>query len=252
VSRRAGAIPLTVLSAAVFIAACVEVPTGANDVLSIQFDPLPSPSVVVGDSLRDTLGVVRGLTITAFNYSGTEVENPQVRFSTVDRGIRVDSLTGIVTGDSVRSGARIFATLRGLTVTAPLAVVLRPDTVIESNARDSLSYSVLDTTANVSAPLGVKVLHRTATDTSAVASYLVSFQIVSPSDTALARLVADNRARSSLDTTDASGVAGRRVKLDVTRLTTLVDSVIVNAFVRYRGANVPGSPMRLVLKVKPQ
>jgi hypothetical protein len=92
----------------------------------------------------------------------------------------------------------------------------------------------------------------TATDTSAVASYLVSFQIVSPADTALASLVGDNRARSSLDTTDASGVAGRRVKLDVTRLTTLVDSVIVNAFVRYRGANVPGSPMRLVLKVKPQ
>ena len=251
-SKRAGAIPLTILSAAVFIAACVEVPTGANDVLSIQFDPLPSPSVVVGDSLRDTLGVVRGLTVTAFNYSGTEIENPPVTFSTIDRGIKVDSVTGIVTGDSVRSNARIFATVRGLTVTAPLAVTFRPDTVIESNSRDSLSYSVLDTAANVSAPMGVKVLHKTATDSAAVASYLVSFQIISPADTVLARLVGDNRARSSLDTTDASGVAGRRIKLDVTRLTALVDSVIVHAFVRYKGANVPGSPMRLVLKVKPQ
>ena len=251
-SRRAGAIPLTIVSVAVLIAACVELPTGANDVLSIQFNPLPSPSVVLGDELRDTLGAVQGLSVQAFNYSGTEIENPPVTFSTVDRGIRVDSVTGIVTGDSVRSNARIFATVRGLTASTLIAVVPRPDTVAESNSRDSLSYSVLDTTANVSAPIGVKVLHAVPGDTAAVASYLVSFQITSPGDTALARLVTDNGARSSLDTTDASGVATRRIRLDVTRLTNLVDSVIVQAFVRYRGANVRGSPARLVLKVKPR
>ena len=251
-SRRAGAIPLTILSGAIFIAACVEIPTGANDVLSIQFNPLPAPGVVIGDSLRDTLGIVQPLRVTAFNYSGTEIENPPVTFSAIDRGITVDSVTGIVRGDSVRSNARIVATVRGLTVTAQVAVVQRPDTLGEANSRDSLSYSVLDTAANVSAPIGVKVLHTTATDTTGVASYLVSFQIISPGDTVLARLVGDGSARSSLDTTDASGVAGRRIKLDVTRLTNLVDSVIVQAFVKYRGVNVRGSPARLVLKLKPK
>jgi len=251
-SRRAGAIPLTLLSGAILIAACTEIPTGANDVLSIQFNPLPAPGVVVGDSLRDTLGVVQGLRVTAFNYSGVEIENPPVKFSTLDRGITVDSITGIVTGDSVRSNARILATVRGLAVSTQVAVVLRPDTVTQPNSRDSLSYSVLDTASNISAPIGVRVLHTTPTDTSGVASYLVSFQIVSPGDTLLARLFGDGTSRSSLDTTDASGIAGRRIKLDVTRLTNLVDSVIVQAFVRYRGANVPGSPARLVLKVKPK
>jgi hypothetical protein len=195
---------------------------------------------------------VQGVSITAFNFSGVEIENPPVTFSTVDRGIKVDSVTGIVTGDSVRSNARIFATVRGLTVMSQVAVVPLPDTVAPSNSRDSLSYSVIDTASNISPSIGVKVLHTTATDTTAVASYLVSFQIISPGDTVLARLVRDGGARSSLDTTDASGVAARRIKLDVTRLTSAVDSVIVHAFVKYRGVNVRGSPARLVLKVKPK
>jgi hypothetical protein len=80
----------------------------------------------------------------------------------------------------------------------------------------------------------------------------VSFRIVSPPDTAFARLVNDAGARSSIDTTDAAGIAKRRVKLDVTRLTSLTDSVIVQATVKYRGVNVRGSPARLVLKVKPK
>jgi hypothetical protein len=244
-------VPLTLISVAMLIAACVEVPTGANDVLSMQFNPLPSPSVVVGDSLRDTLGVVQGLSVTAFNYSGDEIANPPVSFSTVDRGIKVDSLTGIVSGDSARSSARVFATVRGLTISVPVAVVLRPDSVAGSNARDSLAYSVLDT-ANISPAIGVKVLHVTASDTTAVSSYLVSFQIVTPTDTAFVKLVGDNGARSSLDTTDASGIAGRRIKLDVSRITSARDSVIVQAFTKYRGVNISGSPTRLVLLLKPK
>lgn len=252
-SRSGAAIPLTVIAGAILLAACTEIPSGANDILSFQFDPLPSPSVVVGDSLRDTLGVVRGITLKAYNFSGTEVPSPPVTFHALDRGIRVDSVTGVVRGDSVRSSARVVATLRALSGTVLVAVTQKPDTVRGSNARDSLAYSVVDT-ANISNELSVRVLTyspASATDSS-VGSYLVSFQIISPSDTALARLVTDNGARSSIDTTNAGGVAGRKIRLDVARLTSLVDSVIVQAFVKYRGINVRGSPARLVLKVKPK
>jgi hypothetical protein len=240
------------MSGAILFAACVEIPTGANDILSFEIDPLPSPSVVVGDSLRDTLGVVRGITLRAFNYSGTEVDNPGVTFTAVDRGVKVDSNTGVVTGDSVRSGARILATVRELTAITSITVSLKPDTVIGSNDRDSLLYALTDT-ASTSSALAVRVLsYSPALVDSSVASYLVSFAIVSPGDTALARLVNENGGRSSLDTTDASGVAGRRIRLNITRLTSLTDSVIVQAFVKYRGVNVRGSPARLVLKVKPR
>lgn len=249
---RAGAIPIGFISGVILLAACVEIPTGANDVLSMQLNALPAPSVVVGDTLRDSSGVVSPIGITAYNYSGDSATSPVVRFSVLDRGIRVDSVTGIVIGDSVRSTARVLARLNGLTATAVLAVTLRPDTVGLSNGRDSLSYSLTDSTANLSPAIGIRVVHGAGASDSVVASYFVSFRIVSPTTTGLAELVADNGRASASDTTDASGIASRRIKLDPTKLTTVIDSVIVQASVKYRGANVKGSPARLVLKVKPK
>ena len=251
-SKSGAAIPLTVIAGAILLAACTEIPSGANDILSFQFDPLPSPSVVFGDSLRDSLGVVRGITLKAYNFSGTEIPDLPVTFRAVDRGIRVDSVTGVVIGDSVRTSARVVANLGALSGTVTIAVSQKPDTVRGSNAFDSLAYSVIDT-LNISSELSVRVLTYTpvAADSS-VGSYIVSFRVASPADTALAKLVNDNGARSTIDTTNSSGIAGRKIKLDVTRLTNLVDSVIVQAFVKYRGVNVRGSPARLVLKVKPK
>ena len=251
-SRRAGAIPLGFICGAILLAACVEIPTGADDVLSMQINPLPAPSVVVGDTLRDSTGVVAPVRITAFNFNGDEIATPAARFFAVDRGIRVDSLTGIVRGDSVRTSARIQVSLDGLNATVPITVTLRPDTVTLSNGRDSLSYSLTDTTANVSPAIGVKVLHGVAAADSAVASYFVSFRIVSPTTVGLALLVDDSRRSSSADTTDASGIASRRIKLDPAKLLSVTDSVIVEASVKYRGANIKGSPAKLVLKVKPK
>ena len=250
--RRGGAFPLRLFAGAVLVAACVEIPTGADEILSFQVEPLPSPSVVLGDSLRDTLGVAKAITLKAFNFSGQEVANPPVSFAAVDRGIRVDSVRGFVLGDSVQSGARIVATLNGLTSTTRIAVTLRPDTIFGSPERDTLEYSLVDT-LNVSPAIGVKVKSTSEVRSdSSVASYLVSFRILSPPDTALAQLVNDNNVRSSLDTTDASGIAARKIKLNVSKLATLEDSIVVQAFVKYRGVNVRGSPARLVLIVRPK
>lgn len=245
------AIPLTIFAGALLLASCVEIPSGANDILSAQFDPLPSPAVVVGDTLRDTLGAVRPVTVTAYNYNGDIVTNPGFRFSTVDRGIRVDSSTGLVIGDSVRSSARIFAASKQIRTIGTIAVTLRPDSVAASNDRDSLAYSLTDT-ANISNGIGVRVVHVEALTASAVASWIVSFRVVSPADTALARLVGETGARSSVDTTDSGGNASRRLRLNVSKLVNPVDSIIVQATVKYRGKNVNGSPRRLVLKVKPK
>jgi hypothetical protein len=251
VSRRAGAIPLGFIAGAILLAACVDIPTGADEVLSMQVNPLPWPSVVVGDTLRDSTGVVRPVSVTAFNFSGDLITTPEVRFSALDRGIRVDSLTGVVVGDSIRSAARILAKLNGLTPTTNIAVTLRPDTVTLFNGRDSLSYSIADTTSNLSPALGVRVLHGATLD-SGVVAWFVSFRILSPTTAGLAQLVDDNRRASSADTTDATGVASRRIKLDPTKLVSAVDSVIVQASIKYRGISVKGSPARLVLKVKPK
>ena len=242
--------PLAVIASAILLA-CTDIPTSAGEVLSFQFVPLPSPGVIIGDSLRDSLGVVTPVRVRGFNYQGDTIETLDVRFAAVDAGIQVDSLTGIVTGDSVLSAARIQASVKGLSGFASIAVTYRPDSVTGSNARDSLSYSLTDSTLNVSAPIGVRVLHGALGDTS-VAAWRVSFLITGVADTAMAQLIDDGGARSLMDTTDASGVGARRLRIDVKHLVSPVDSVIVQAFVRYRGVNVRGSPMRLVLKVKPK
>jgi hypothetical protein len=252
VRRSAAALPLTLVASAIVLA-CTEIPTGADDVLSFQLNALPSPSVVVGDTLRDSTGVVAPLTVTAFNYENDEVENVTARFRATDARVRVDSVTGVVIGDSVSTTpSRVLATFENFTAFLNIPVTLRPDTIVAANDRDSLAYSLTDTASNLSNPLGVRVLHGLTTTDSAVQFYRVAFEVVSPADTALARLVNDSRVRSSVDTTGSDGIATRRLRIDVSRLTSAQDSVIVRAHVRYRGQHVRGSPMRLVLKLKPK
>jgi hypothetical protein len=92
-----------------------------------------------------------------------------------------------------------------------------------------------------------------------VTSYIVSFAIVyKPPPTSqdqpnLADLVNDAGKLSLVDTTDASGIAGRKIRLHPGGLssTTQVDSIIVNATAKFRGVPVSGSPVRLVLVFQP-
>ena len=240
---------LALMTLSAVVLACTEIPTGNDQILSFSVNPLPSPSVVVGDQLRDSLGVVRPITVTAFDFQGDTAVPPKIRFFATGRGITVDSLTGVVTGDSVQTAARIIVAVGSIQAPVTVGVTLKPDTMVASNGRDSLAYSLTDTTLNVSNALGVKLLHGKTTD-SAVAGWRVSFRIASPSGT-IAQLVNDQNAVGiTADTTDVSGVASRRIKLNVAQLTAATDSVVVLASASYRGVAIRGSPVRLVLKYK--
>ncbi|MGI8401642.1 MAG: hypothetical protein ACR2NS_08595 [Gemmatimonadaceae bacterium] len=248
---------LALVSALAFIAAaalaCGDVSGGSSSVLSIQFDSLGAPSVVVGDSLRDTTGALVRPIVHAYNFSGGEILPSPVWFQSPDSGVSVDSATGIVVGDSLRTGARIIATVGGLQAVQKVDVTLRPDLIVAVDSLDSLTYSLIDSTKNFSPTLTVKVRHGVLPNDSAVRSYIVSFSIVSESDSNLAQLVNEGRRRSVIDTTDANGLAGRAIYLRPALITSVsgVDSIVVKASARYRGVLVTGSPVRLVLKVKP-
>jgi hypothetical protein len=233
--------------------ACKDVSGSSTSVLSIQFDSLAAPSVVVGDTLRDTTGAVIVPVVHAFNFNGDEIIPVTVRFQSPDSGLVVDSVTGIITGDSLRSTpGRIVATVGSLQAIQRLDLTLRPDLVAPLHDRDSLSYSLLDTTLNVSPQLTVKLTHGVAPNDSVVKSYIVSFAIVSQSHPQLGELINDAGKSSVVDTTDTNGVAGRAIRLHPVNLTTPIDSIIVSATARYRGTEVSGSPVRLVLKLKPR
>ena len=234
--------------------ACTDISGSSTSVLSIQFDTLSAPSVVVGDTLRDTTGAVIRPVVHAFNFQGEEIIPAPVFFLSPDSGITVDSVTGIVVGDSLRSTpARIVATVGTLQAIQNVDVTLRPDLMQAVNALDSLQYSLLDTTLNLSPLLTVALTHGVAPNDSSVKSYIVSFAIVAQSNPQLGELVNDAGKASVVDTTDASGIAGRKIRLHPLFLSsgTAVDSIVVNATAKYRGTQVNGSPVRLVLLLKP-
>jgi hypothetical protein len=242
---------LCVALAASIAAGCTDITDNASSALSLQFDPLASPSVVLGDSLRDTTGALATPVVRAFNFQGGLITAPPVSFHSADPGVTVDPVTGVVRGDSLLSTpARIVASVGSLQAVQRIDVTLRPDLVTAVNANDTLQYSLVDTTLNVSDPLTVKVTHGTPTADSAVKSYVVSFAVVSSGNPELATLIDGARA-SLVDTTDASGVAGRALRVRPVHLGAVTeDSVIVNATVKYRGEPVSGSPVRLVLHLK--
>lgn len=237
------------------IGACSDVNTDPKVVASISLDSIAAPSIVAGDTLRDSLGFARPVHATAFNLQGAALTGIPVRYRSPDRLVVVDSITGIVTADSVRTSAvRLVAQAGGLqTVPDSLYIVPTPDSIVVVNPRDSLLYSLRDTTPVVSNPLSLSVVHRTtATALDPVQHYLVSYSILYPADTLLVKLVGDDPARTArVDTTDASGNASRRIRLRPIRIVSPTDSVVVIATVRYRGAPVAGTPVRFVLQVKP-
>lgn len=222
----------------------------------MSFDSIAAPSVVVGDSLRDTLGVVRPVRATAFDASGNPAAGAAFSYRALDRGVLLDSVTGLLVGDSVRATpVRIVAQTGALqSAVIPIFVVPRPDTLIAVSALDTLAFSLTDSTVNVSDALSVRLRHviaqGEAPGDSAVAAYVVSFAIATPADTLVARLVDDSGRPSRVDTTDQNGVAGRKVRLRPA--SAAADSVVVLATARYRGTPVAGSSVRLVLVTRPR
>jgi hypothetical protein len=123
-----------------------------------------------------------------------------------------------------------------------------------------MQVSLISGTAASSGPLRVFVGHDTTiagVDTAvAVASYLVRYRIVFPADDSVSDtdttrvLLANDQGRpSTVDTTDASGIASRAVRIS-TAVSVIPDSVIVDALVSYPDTtSVVGAPVRFVIQI---
>jgi hypothetical protein len=235
--------------------ACGDLTGSSGGVLSIEFDSLAAPAVVVGDSLRDTTGALVFPGVRVFDAKGAQIESPAVRFQSPDSGVHVDSITGVIRADSLRSTpARIFATIGSLQALQRVGVTLRPDSLAVVLAADTIRYSLSDTTVDVSKALTVKLLHGVAPNDSVVNSWIVSFAITSQTDPALATLVNESGKASLVDTTGTDGIAGRMIRLHPVALTsaTATGDIVVNVTAKYRGSPVKSSPVRIVVTYQPR
>lgn len=248
------------------IAGCAEIGAGPDVPTAIEFSPFPSPSVVVGDTLRNVAGVVTPISAVVRNVSGDVIPDANVRYLYADfardGALRVDSISGIVvavktTTDDMRLAARAGSSLQ---ILKKIIVTIRPDSISRAGiaALDTFRTILPDTIpkANTSPELTVVVQHLESSVTSNVNAWPVRFELLQPAnptnDTTLAAFLVDDAGRpSTLDTTSSSGQAGRKVRFRAAQFPAagVTESVIVRVTSSYKGAPLKGSPYTIVLYV---
>lgn len=243
------------------IAACFDLGGPKEGVISISSLRLPYPSVVIGDLMRDSLGNPAPLSIVAFGADGEPLPGEPVTFVALDTTVQVDAdgtLHGIIR-DSI--GARVVAGAGALqTPPQRIIVTIAPTLATRSTAETSIQFDVLapDTTSNTNWSPGLALTLTGATG--AAQGYVVTYALIESPDaevpgTPTAYLGDDAAKPMTRDTTDVKGIASRRVILRQSALATAVrsgtrpDTVIVQATVKYLGADVPGSPVQFIVPV---
>lgn len=240
--------------------ACTTVSTDPDAVLSLQLDPPPLPSVVVGDSSHDLTGGIAPMPAYAFNAQGDTVLTAPIRWLVItgrDK-LAVDSATGVLFGLDTGS-AKVIAYVAGLqTLPQTVYVVLPPSRL---SPLDSTHYSFdynQATLRDTLFPIRVRVLHETATDTTGVAHYRVRYAFTYPAgltnlnpDTV--QLVSTANVPRLVDTTVVNATPALNGQSTLSLRATLLakpyaDTVGIDVFA-YGQDNVPlpGSPVHFVI-----
>lgn len=249
--------PLIVLAAAL-AGSCTEVSTSPTKAVALQFDTLPFPAVVSGDTLRDSLGRAAPLRALAFNSQQQVIVGAAISYVAIDSGITITP-DGYVTAQRRSGTARIIASVGGLQAKDSIEIARRPDILVGTGKlSDTLHLSLRPDSAasNVSWPLAVKLVTLDSADgILGTRGWLVSYQAVyrgvalDPGDTTVASLRGDNGKISGIDTTDATFTASRVLRVRPATLPR-AESLIVKATVRYLGLPVRGSPVTFVIHTK--
>ena len=263
--RRRAAGPLAALVALWIAAACLDITSNVPSIASITPVILPFPSVVLGDSSRDTSGAFAPLKIVAFAPNGDTLHDIIVKFFAADStgGLFVDSLTGMAFGKALSGSAGVVAQVRqangvgGFIQTNVVAfpVVPIPDSGTRSadttftfigtvGATDTLNTGLLSPALTVTLHAGGDTL---------VQKYVVEFHIDSaPSpragSTGPTVVLRGNGADSTVAVTNASGQASLQLRVRPSAIPQDVqagqktDTVFVSVRVQYQGSPLPIRP----------
>ena len=261
--RRPRAIAIVLGVVAAF--ACAEVGTDPAVPVAIEIDAPAVPAIALGDSLRDTLGIVTSIVARALNSRNEVITDAPITFVALRNDssiIDVDAETGTVVGNRL-GDADVVAQIAGLqSVRLPVRVTLAPDTVFAALALvDSVLYGIADDTARA---LPVSVMQRATVEGRdtliAVQFWRVRYTITSPedlatnTDTTRVYMANDANRLSRVDTTDATGRASRRIRFplavvgDIARRTFVTEVVVFRA----DGTPLPGSPLLFTTVIRPR
>lgn len=252
------AAPLALLAAGLF--ACDGVVTDPDAVAALDFDGIAFPAVVSGDTLRDGAGVATPLTATVYNGRGNVLADAPVQFFSLDSGVTIDA-AGHLIATRASGAVRLVASIAGLqSQRRTVQVTAAPDTVRTGDTDITYTYNIPDSPPSVSPALSLTLQGADTGSGSApgVAGWLVRWRIVhqgdtiAPTDTSKVALWPASATRHGLlDTTRTDGTTSRRLRVYANLLPVQPDSFIVIAEIRARGVQVPGSPVRYVVNIRP-
>jgi hypothetical protein len=255
--------------AAVAALSCGDVPTLPAGIAYISAIVPPATAVVAGDSLRDTLGNVAPLRVYSFGRDGDTLGRLATRYlvTSIDPGIRIDDATGIlVASDSLRS-VRIVGQVNDALQTPELTLLvvrqpdalkanrptidtLKPDPTAQDLRTDLLGVTASATVAGAAAAVqGVIVHYAISRIVPAGATSALPDSVIALVDEGN-KLLIPTGGRTATDTTDASGLAQRRLRITFREFPTLphVDTVEVTVTARnFRGVPLGGSPLVFVI-----
>lgn len=250
--------------------ACGEVPTLPGGVAYITPILLPSPSVAVGDTLRDSLGRVAPIRIIALGRDSTDTIRTVVRrfvLTSLNTGallggdgilVAPESLltlriVGQVT-DGTGKGALQLQTPEVTLEVVPLADSIASVPTVRDTAKVLPPITVLPVSVTGTGPRGVRA---------GVGGIRVRYRIaaVYPASPATSRpyYLADDAnnvlrpdSTIALDTTSSSGAASRAfVAPAVGDAASLPDSALVEVrALSQRGVALRGSPVRFVIRIR--
>ena len=225
-----------------WLVSCREIPAPEGGVASISALLLPSPGLVVNDTLRDSTGLVAPLRVIAYGIDGDTVAGAQSTFVALDSGAHLSG--ALLIGDKEGRTVQIVGTVASLqTRPTPVKVTLSPDLIIatDSTLHRKTFLLVSGDTIVTSADLATSVVHNGASATG-VEAVIVRYAIVQspPGNGNGPTLVLLNGSiASSRDTTDAAGRAARTARLRLAAVTNaLADTAILRATASYRGATI--------------
>jgi hypothetical protein len=250
------------LLASVVTVACVDM-SAPSGPASISVLKLPSPSVVVGDVMRDSNGTPAPLTVVAFDANGAEIGGAVAQFFVTDtlHYAHIDAKNQVV-GDNI-GNTRILGQVGSLQTSAVLVpVTYAPDHIAISAKADSLDVPFGIDSARSIGTLALPVSVRSAGD-SIAQGFIVRYTITHAPATAEsakspAVYLSDDAGKvTQADTSDASGQASPKLTVNSRLLRdeagfldrSVKDSVVVEASAKYKGALLKGSPLRFVVKL---
>ncbi|MEP7384338.1 MAG: hypothetical protein ABI910_21860 [Gemmatimonadota bacterium] len=235
--------------------ACIELSVDPKAIGSIEFLAPTVASLIKQDTLRDTTGAIAPLRARVFSADGEEMTDIEVTFVNTDSLVTIKDGNLVVSTRDTVGFAKVYATAGGLQSNArSIEVIRRPDSIAPRVAVDTVAYKA-PTTGTSLDTASVGFIVRSGTNT--VGSVRVTFRLyrggtlLAPGDTVRYALVTALGRVSTVDTTDASGLALRVLRVRTPAGTTETDTLVVRASTALGGPPLKGDTIAVTILVRP-